>query len=537
MTAPLASSQEATERDLLRTIAAGTAPVVGKAFFRSLVRHVAEALGAEVAFVAEYIGDPPRAGRTLAAWPSAADALGEGVEFPLEGSPCALTLQRDVVSIPDGACESYPADPLVAKYGLDGYLAIVLRGSDGQRLGYIGVQSKRRLEASDEELTALFIFASRAAAEVERRRHEIALRERETEVNASRARVVHAADEERRRIGRNLHDGAQQRLLALGNLVKLARRQLDDSPDKAAQLLETVELEAAAALTELQELSRGLHPSGLVECGLGQPLETLAARLTVPLEVVSLPERRLPDVVEVTLYYLISETATNAAKYAQASAVKVHIQQTGRTISATVSDDGVGGATTEGGSGLAGLVDRVESLGGKLEIDSPRGGGTKITAEIPLSPWRDAREPFLEFGHEDDDGSGERLIRAILEGRKTAAISLAREWELEGGTPSLGMRLPIRDQDGRRWGDVEVTRVVVLPFGQITPDVVNAESAGTSTLAEWSADQRSFYDGCRDETAVLLGEPGWRLTDDEPMTIVWFRLIPDSVVAVPDEAR
>ena len=78
---------------------------------------------------------------------------------------------------------------------------------------------------------------------------------------------------------------------------------------------------------------------------------------------------------------------------------------------------------------------------------------------------------------------------------------------------------------------------MMLPFGQITPDVVNAESAGTSTLAEWSADQRSFYDGCRDETAVLLGEPGWRLTDDEPMTIVWFRLIPDSVVAVPDEAR
>ena len=525
MTAPLASSQEATERDLLRTIASGTAPVVGKAFFRSLVRHVAEALGAEVAFVAEYVGDPPQRGRTLAAWPGAADPLGEGVEFPLAGSPCALTLERDVVSLPDGVCERFPGDALVAKYGLDGYLAIVLRGSDGQRLGYIGVQSKRRLEATDEELTALFIFASRAAAEVERRRHEIALRERETEVNASRARVVHAADEERRRIGRNLHDGAQQRLLALGNLVKLARRQLDTSPVEAARLLATVEDEAAAALKELQELSRGLHPSGLVECGLTQPLETLATRLTVPLEVVSLPERRLPDVVEVTLYYLVSETATNAAKYANASAVRVDIHQSGRAIYATVSDDGVGGATTEGGSGLAGLVDRVESLGGKLDVDSPPGDGTRITAEIPLSPWRDAREPFLEFGHENDDGSGERLIRAILEGRKTAAISLSREWELEGGTPSLGMHLPIRDHDGRRWGEVRVTRVVVLPFGQIDPDVVNAESAGASTLDEWRADQRSFYDGCRDETAVLLGEPGWRLTDDEPMTIVWFRLV------------
>lgn len=525
MTAPLASSQEATERDLLRTIAAGTAPVVGKAFFRSLVRHVAEALGAEVAFVAEYIGDPPLRGRMIAAWPLTSDSLGEGIEFPLAGSPCALTLERDVVSIPAGAREEFPDDVLVARYRLDAYLAIVLRGSDGQRLGYIGVQSKRRLEATDEELTALFIFASRAAAEVERRRHEIALREREMEVNASRARVVQAADEERRRIGRNLHDGAQQRLLALGNLVKLARRQLDSEPDNAAKLLATVEAEAAAALKELQELSRGLHPSGLVECGLAQPLETLVARLTVPLEVVALPERRLPDVIEVTVYYLVSEAATNASKYADASVVKVDVTQRGRAIHAIVSDDGVGGATVEGGSGLAGLVDRVESLGGKLEIDSPPGRGTRIKAEIPLSPWRDAREPFLEFGHEGDDGSGERLIRAILDGRKTAAISLAREWELEGGTPGLGTRLPIRDQDGRRWGDVEVTRVVVLPFGQISPDVVNAESAGATTLEEWRADQRRFYDGCRDETAVLLGEPGWRLTDDEPMTIVWFRLV------------
>src|ERR671930_959765 len=131
--------------------------------------------------------------------------------------------------------------------------------------------SRRGLEATEEENAGLAIFASRPAAELERSRHETALRARETEVTASRARLVHAADEERRRIGRNLHDGAQQRLLALGNLVKLARRQLDTSPDKAARLLATVEEEAAAALKELQELSRGLHPSGLVECGLAQP--------------------------------------------------------------------------------------------------------------------------------------------------------------------------------------------------------------------------------------------------------------------------
>jgi signal transduction histidine kinase/uncharacterized protein YhfF len=523
MTAPIASTQE-TESDLLRTIAAGTAPVVGKAFFRSLVRHVAAALGAEVAFVAEY-ADGGRA-RTLAAWPGNADELGEGVEFSLDGSPCLLTLRDDLVSIPEGVRERFPRDPLVAKYALDGYLAIVMRGSTGERIGYIGVQSTGRLDANAEELAVLSIFASRAAAEIERRRHEEALRERETEVNASRARVVQAADEERRRIGRNLHDGAQQRLLALGNLVKLSRRKLEESSvDDAARLLETVESEAAAALQELQELSRGLHPSGLVECGLRQPLETLGARLTVPLEITGLPERRLPDVIEVTLYYLVSEAATNAVKHAGASRVTVEIVQRGRTIEAEVRDDGVGGATVEGGSGLAGLVDRVESLGGRLELDSPPGEGTRIRAIIPLSPWRDAREPFLEFGHEGDDGVGEDLIRSILAGNKTAAVCLSREWELEGGTPTLGMRLPIRDQDGRRWGEVEVTRVAVVPFGQIGPDVVDAESAGASTVEDWLADQRHFYEGCRDETAVLLGEPGWRLTDDEPMTIVWFRLV------------
>jgi signal transduction histidine kinase/uncharacterized protein YhfF len=522
MTVPIASTQEIAERDLLRTIAAGTAPVVGKAFFRSLVRHVAAALDAEVAFVAEY-ADGGRA-RTLAAWPGTGDELGEGVEFSLNGSPCALTLERDVVSIPDGVREGFPNDALVAKYGLDGYLAIVLRGSTGERIGYIGVQSRGRLEANEEELTVLSIFASRAAAEIERRRHEEALRERETEVNASRARVVQAADEERRRIGRNLHDGAQQRLLALGNLVKLARRKMEEAPDEATRLLDTVESEAAAALQELQELSRGLHPSGLVECGLRQPLETLAARLTVPLEIVAVPERRLPDVIEVTLYYLVSEAATNAVKHAGATRVRVEITQRGRAIDAVVYDDGVGGATVEGGSGLAGLVDRVESLGGTFTVVSPFGEGTRIHAEIPLSPWRDAREPFLEFGHEGDGGSGELLIRSILAGHKTAAVCLAREWELEGGTPTLGVRLPIRDQDGRRWGEVEITRVAVVPFGQIGPDVVDAESAGATTVEEWLADQRQFYNGCRDETAVLLGEPGWRLTDDEPMTIVWFRL-------------
>ena len=524
MTAPTAQ-QAGAEQDLLRTIAAGTANVVGKAFFRSLVRHVAVALDADLAFAAELLD--PEAGRAaiLASWAGGEMLLSEGGEFLLEGSPCELLRDLDVVALPEGACGAYPTDPLIAEHALDSYLAILMRGSDGSPLGYIGVMSRRRLEASEEEVATLRIFGQRAAAEIERGRHEIALREREAEVAASRARVVHAADDERRRIERNLHDGAQQRLLALTHMLSLAQRKLETSPEDAATLVSQAHGEAKAAFSEVQELARGLHPAGLTTQGLRPPIERLAATLPVPLEIEALPERRLPEVLEVTVYYFVSEAATNAAKHARASAVRASVALRGRTLDLTVSDDGVGGATADGGSGLRGLLDRVEALGGSFELDSPPGGGTRVAASIPLAPWRDAREPFLEFGHDGDEGGGEQLIRLVLEGKKTAAISLAREWDLEGGAPRIGQQLPVMDHEDRRWATVEIVRIAVVPFGQIDSEVVVPETAGISSIEDWRADQRSFYDGCRDETAVLLGEPGWRLTDEEPMVIVWFRLV------------
>ena len=197
----------------------------------------------------------------------------------------------------------------------------------------------------------------------------------------------------------------------------------------------------------------------------------------------------------------------------------------GRTLDLKVSDDGVGGATAEGGSGLRGLMDRVEALGGSFELDSPPGGGTRVAASIPLAPWRDAREPFLEFGHDGDEGGGEQLIRLVLEGKKTAAISLARELVLEGGAPRIGQQLPVMDHEDRRWAMVGVG---AHRRGAVRPDRLRrggARHRRVSSIEDWRADQRSFYDGCRDETAVLLGEPGWRLTDEEPMVIVWFRVV------------
>ena len=523
MTAPT-TSQEAAGQDLLRTIAAGTANVVGKAFFRSLVRHVADALDADLAFAAELLGEERAA--VLASWGRDDLRLLEGQEFPLAGSPCELLLERDVVALPDGTVASYPTDELVTRYGLDSYLAILLRGSDGAALGYIGAMSRRRLEASEEELATLRIFGSRAAAEMERARHEIALREREAEVTASRARVVHAGDEERRRIERNLHDGAQQRLLALTHMLGLAQRKLDsDAPEDAGALVAQAHAEAKATFKEVQELARGLHPAALTQQGIRQPIETLAANLPVNVVIEALPERRMPDVLEVTVYYFVSEAVTNAAKHAGASEVRVRVELKGRTLQAAVTDDGVGGAGAGSGSGLRGLADRVAALGGKFDVHSPRGEGTRLSASIPLAPWRDARQPFLEFGYDGDDGAGRALIQAIVDGRKTAAISLAREWDLEGGPPRIGQRLPVMDHEDHRWATIEVVRLLVVPFGQITPEIVDPATAGITSIEGWRADQRSFYDDCRDETAVLLGEPGWRLTDEEPMIIVWFRVV------------
>jgi signal transduction histidine kinase/uncharacterized protein YhfF len=527
LSAALPSSSEAPPStrggDLLRTIAAGTAGVVGDAFFRSLVRQLAAAFDAEVAFVAEWLEDDIGRARILASWDRGCE-LPEGHEFPIEGTPCSLIAETDVVTLPSGVVRRFPRDGYVAQHQLDGYLAVAMRGAGGELVGHIAVASRGTIDPHGDEITALTIFAARAAAEIDRRRHQAALRAREAEIAASRARMLQATDDERRRIGRDLHDGAQQRIVALSLMIDMARRKLAEDPGAAEALLEQARDQAGVANQELRELVRGLHPAGLAERGLGHALEALKSTSPVPLEVVALPERRLPEPVEVTIYFIVSEGLTNAAKYASASRVQVTVEQRGSVAVAAVDDDGVGGAEPGAGTGLHGLGDRVRALGGTLEIDSPPGAGTRLTARIPLAPWRSAREPFLEFGHEGDGGLGERLIGQVLAGEKTVTVSLAREWELEGGTPRIGQDLPILDHTGRRRATAEVVRVAVVPFGRIGADIVSAERAGASSVDDWRATQRRFYDGCRGEIALLLNEPGWRLTDDEPMVIIWFRL-------------
>jgi uncharacterized protein YhfF len=193
----------------------------------------------------------------------------------------------------------------------------------------------------------------------------------------------------------------------------------------------------------------------------------------------------------------------------------------------TISDDGRGGAEAEAGSGLAGLSDRVAALGGELVVSSPPGEGTTLTATIPLAPWRSDKEPFLEFGHPDDGGRGERNIQAVIAGRKTLSVTLAREWELEGGPPRVGQRLPVMDHLGRRRATVEVVSTASVPFADIDDDWLEPEDVGQTTLEGWRSERRGFYATIRDEVALLLGEPGWQFTDEEPMMLVWYKAVAD----------
>jgi PAS domain S-box-containing protein len=209
----------------------------------------------------------------------------------------------------------------------------------------------------------------------------------EEEIRASRARLVRAADETRRGLERNLHDGAQQRLVALAVALRLVESRLRDDPDGAAEILAGARAELTQALEELRELARGIHPAILTDQGLKPALEALLNRAPIPIELET-PSERLAPAVEAAAYYVVAESLTNMAKHGRASTAKVSLATFNGTLTVTVADDGVGGADPDRGSGLRGLADRVEALEGHLNVDSPVGKGTTIRAEIPLHPVR-----------------------------------------------------------------------------------------------------------------------------------------------------
>ena len=249
---------------------------------------------------------------------------------------------------------------------------------DGRRIAAIvhdGVAVQDETVRAAGAATALLLDNQRLDAE---------LRARMVELRASRARLVQAGDDERRRLERNLHDGAQSRLVALAVHLRLGRNRLPDGSE-AAELIDASIGELKESLDELRELARGIHPSVLSDRGLEPALRALAARSVVPVELVGTPGADLPASVETAAYFVVSEALTNVAKYAQAGHATIRMERVNGRLDLEVSDDGIGGAVASAGSGLYGLSDRVAALDGELELTSPAGGGTRLRVQLPCA--------------------------------------------------------------------------------------------------------------------------------------------------------
>ena len=239
-------------------------------------------------------------------------------------------------------------------------------------------------QALDDEPELLESVGAAAGISLENGRLQAELRARLVELKGSRIRVIEAGQKERQRLERNLHDGAQQRLIALSLQLSLLEQRLEAEPEIRAEL-DQARHEIALSLEELRDVARGIHPAVLTGHGLKVALESLAARAPFPVRLTVDLDQRLPERVEVAAYYVVSESLTNIGKHADARDASIWVARTDSRLVVEVVDDGIGGADTEGGSGIRGLADRVEALGGRLRIWTPRGGGTRVEAEIPCA--------------------------------------------------------------------------------------------------------------------------------------------------------
>jgi signal transduction histidine kinase len=368
----LTAEQAALRR--IATLVAGAA--ASKRVFDQVTAEAARTLGAPAASVARF--DEDGTATVVGGWSeSGALAFPIGSRLPLEATG-VLAVVRDTaepqrVQEYDGTGGEVAERLMSFGYGSAAAAPVKVAGkvwgalvAPGRREAPLSPGSERRL-ADFAELVAQAL----ANADAYRK------------LAASRARIVGAADTERRRLERNLHDGAQQRLVALALQLRIVKAKLRTDPDAAEGLLTEADHELGQALDELRELARGIHPAVLTDRGLAFALHGLAERAPLPVELTLLPNDRLPEPVEAAIYYLVAEAVTNVAKYAHATRATVAVERSDGIATVLVCDDGVGGAEPGRGSGLIGLADRVEALGGRLRIESPPGRGTTLAAEIP----------------------------------------------------------------------------------------------------------------------------------------------------------
>jgi PAS domain S-box-containing protein len=362
------ADQQAALRRVATLVAEGVPPTK---VFSALSDEVSLLIDAEFALIGRLEAD----GWVLALAVSgtAADQSLLGTKFePEAGSAIAAVRETGRSARIDGyGDESAPFRLVGIRSGVA--VPIVVEGSLWGVIA-IGTVRERFPDDAGERLAEFTHLAATAIANAENR----------SELAASRARIVAASDETRRRIERDLHDGTQQRLVSLGLVLRLAESTLSAESEETRRTIARVAGELDNAITELRELSRGIHPAILSEGGLEPALRTLARRSAIPVELDAVIDQRLPEPIEVAAYYVVSEALANATKHANASRVKVEAEGRDGSFRLSIRDDGIGGADPAGGSGLVGLRDRVEALGGSIEISSPPGQGTHVAVRLPL---------------------------------------------------------------------------------------------------------------------------------------------------------
>jgi signal transduction histidine kinase len=379
------AEEQAALRRIATLVALGVPP---EEVFSAVTAELGRLIGADIATLARLeTGDMAT---VLAAWTEGGDQVPIGTLIPLEEESLAREVQRtgrpERRTNLDRATDSTSA--LAREFGVTSTVAtpIVV---EGRLWGGMAVSSKQPEPLPTNTEARIAEFAELVATAV-------ANAESRSELAASRARIVAASDETRRRVERDLHDGAQQQLVTLGLLLRSVQAELPHDLEKVRTELSNVGEGLTSVLDDLREISRGIHPAILSEGGLAPALKTLARRSPVPVALDIRVENRLPDGVEVAAYYVVSEMLTNTAKHAQASAVHVDVALDDEVLQISVRDDGVGGADPAGGSGLVGLRDRVEALGGTIDLKSTTGAGTAVEVLLPLDRAGEASEHVQE---------------------------------------------------------------------------------------------------------------------------------------------
>jgi signal transduction histidine kinase len=368
--AALAAEQGALRR--VATLVAEGAPPL--AVFAAVAEEVGRLLSADIVGVVRF--DAEGTVTIVAVEGETSDRVPVGAQIPVDERSIS-TLVRETGR--PARIDDFDADPrtALAPLGIRSAVGAPIT-VEGRLWGAISVGSTHDVPpppGTEERLAAFTELVATAIANAEAR----------AELTASRARVVATADETRHRIERDLHDGAQQRLVSLALQLRAAQAWVPPKLEELQAELDRVATGLTNAIDELRELARGIHPAILAEGGLGPALKTLARRSAVPVELDVRTDARLPERVEVGAYYVVAEALANAAKHAQASAVAVDVEAVDAVLRVSVRDNGRGGADFARGTGLVGLKDRVDTLGGRISLESPPGAGTSVRVELPIA--------------------------------------------------------------------------------------------------------------------------------------------------------